>query len=421
MKRQTVRVDLPVHIPDELSALSKTFTDVLFNIESLYKLQLKGDISIRDERRIWNDIPETLGSANIPETHIQNLEKGIFDLYPITINSKQDEMDLVIGKVFASEGDSISYYSGVAGVVNNSYKVVIDDFDSKLNLLCQELSAILPNETESIKDKAPNIKCLDVFSLAGAFDVAHKPICIFFSGENSENISTLSNMTVFINLYSARFKALTMEIAKSCLLGSELLENLYDSSISDLLMIWLRGHDVGHFIGVDKLGEEMSQFDIDYMILHELKSDMIALYSFRLYGEDLLGDSLLEKIYFLTFAEMLRYIRRGDLLGHPDSASAYLAWRYFESSGVIEYDSDLLKFNINFDLLEESVSDFTNELLGIFKDRNVDAARELVKRYGSLENMNEGDLFPKDCSQNLRKVLDNNYIAYYIDYSFQTK
>jgi hypothetical protein len=130
---------------------------------------------------------------------------------------------------------------------------------------------------------------------------------------------------------------------------------------------------------------------------------------------------LLEKIYFLTFAEMLRYIRRGDLLGHPDSASAYLAWRYFESSGVIEYDSDLLKFNINFDLLEESVSDFTNELLGIFKDRNVDAARELVKRYGSLENMNEGDLFPKDCSQNLRKVLDNNYIAYYIDYSFQTK
>ena len=80
MKRQTVRVDLPVHIPDELSALSKTFTDVLFNIESLYKLQLKGDISIRDERRIWNDIPETLGSANIPETHIHNLEKGIFDL-----------------------------------------------------------------------------------------------------------------------------------------------------------------------------------------------------------------------------------------------------------------------------------------------------------------------------------------------------
>lgn len=421
MKRRTITVDLPVKVPKELGLLSETFTEVLANINTLYELQQKKNLSIRDERSIWNQIPESLKSANVPDTHIENLNKGIFDLYPITIKASSSEMDLVVGKVFASEGDSVSYYSGVAGIVNKNYKAVLDQFDSKLDILCGQLSARFQDENGSIRDKAPDIKCLDVFSLAGAFDLAHKPICIFFSGESPENISTLSNMTVFINLYAARFKALTLEIARHHLLAAELLDELSDSEISDLLLIWLRGHDVGHFIGEDNLSKEMSQFDKDYMILHELKSDMIALFSFKLYQSDLLGKGMLEKIYFLTIAEMLRYVRRGDILEYPDSASAYLAWCYFEQSGAIEYDLESARFKIDFQLLEESVSDFTHELQNIFKDGNVQAARELVKRYGSLENIDEDCPFPKDTAQNLLEVLNDTDITYYVDYNFQEK
>jgi len=427
MRRQTALVDIPVDIPEELIDLSKSFAYVLLNIGSLYALQLKGDLPVGVENGIWREIPKQLRTAEITtkqkdqyEEQIQTLEKGIFDLYPITVNFGESEVDLIIGKVFSSEGDSVSYYSGAAGLTNNSYINVFDQFDSKLETLCQKLSVRSSDDGESIKSKAPEIKCLDVFSLAGGLDVSHKPICIFFSGGSPENISSLSNMTVFLNLYSARFRSLTMDIAERYLFGSETIEGLSDSEVSKLLLIWLRGHDIGHFIGEDKLGDTMSEFDTDYMILHELKSDMIALYSFRLFSNDLLDKDLLEKIYYLSVAEMLRYIRRGNVLKHPDSTSAYLAWRCFENTGAIKYDPGDEKFKIDLPLLEDDVSNVTMELLSIFSEGDTERARKLVRRFGSLETTNENDLSPKDCSENLREVINDTDIAHYIDYNFIT-
>jgi hypothetical protein len=426
MRRHTALVDIPVDIPKELTDLSKSFAYVLLNIGSLYALQLKDELPVGVENGIWREIPKQLRTAEVPtkqkdkyEEQIQTLEKGIFDLYPITVNFGESEMDLIIGKVFSSEGESVSYYSGAAGLANNNYINVIDQFDSKLETLCQKLSVRSLDDGESIKNKAPEIKCLDVFSLAGGLDVSHKPICVFFSGGGPENISSLSNMTVFLNLYSARFRSLTMDIAERYLFGSETIEELSDSEVSKLLLIWLRGHDIGHFIGEDKLGDTMSEFDTDYMILHELKSDMIALYSFRLFSDDLLDKDLLEKIYYLSIAEMLRYIRRGNILKHPDSASAYLAWCYFERSGAIKYDPRDEKFKIDLLLFEDAISVFTQELLSVFSVGDTEQARKLVRRFGSLETTNENDLSPRHCSENLREVINDTDIAHYIDYNFR--
>lgn len=427
MRKQTVLVDIPVDIPNDLKDLSQAFTYALWNISSLYQLQLENDLSVKVENGIWHEIPKSLRLAQLPlgqkneyEQQIQDIEKGIFDLYPITVKSKQGEIDLIIGKVFASEGDSVSYYSGVAGVVNDDYTRVIDKFDSQLDRLCLDLLVIPTDGSPSLKSKAPEIKCLDVFSLAGGLDVSHKPICVFFSGKSPENISSLSNMTVFLNLYTARFRALTVELAKRYIVDGIFLADLSDSDISKLLLIWLRGHDIGHFIGEDKLGESMSEFDTDYMILHELKSDLIALYSFKLYSENLLTNGLLEKIYYLSVSEMLRYIRRGNVLKHPDSASAYFAWCYFEHLGALKYDTRKDAFNINIDVLENSVNDLTNELLEIFKTGDTERARQLVRRFGSMETSNENDLSPRDCSENLRRVINDADIAFYIDYNFIT-
>ena len=135
MRRQTVIVDIPVEIPQDLYDISKAFAYVLLNIGSLYELQLQKDLSVSVENGIWREIPHRLRSAIIPEDQreryeeqISNLEKGIYDLYPITVLSDKVETDLIIGKIFASEGDRVSYYSGVAGLVNTDYKEIIDQF-----------------------------------------------------------------------------------------------------------------------------------------------------------------------------------------------------------------------------------------------------------------------------------------------------
>ena len=425
MRRQTVIVDIPVNIPQELLDISKTFSYVLLNIESLYELQLQKDLSVSVENGIWREILRQLRSSNIPEDQreryeeqINNLEKGIYDLYPITVLSNLVETNLIIGKIFASEGDQVSYYSGVAGIVNNEYNKAIKQFDSRLDELSNKLLPETIGQTQSVKNKAPVVKCLDVFSLAGALDVSHKPICVFFSGESPENISSLSNMTVFLNLYFERFRALTMELGRRYLVDNTYLVTLSDSEISMLLLIWLRGHDVGHFIGQDNLIDKMAEFDKDYMILHELKSDMIALYSIKLFSNDLLGNGMAKKMYYLSVAEMLRYIRRGNILQHPDSASAYIAWRYFENLGALKYDQRHEGFILDTAAMENAVSKFTEELLKIFKDGNPDEARKMVARYGRMEISAEDDLSPIDCSENLRQVINDTDIPHYIDYNF---
>jgi hypothetical protein len=196
------------------------------------------------------------------------------------------------------------------------------------------------------------------------------------------------------------------------------LVTLSDSEISMLLLIWLRGHDVGHFIGQDNLIDNMAEFDKDYMILHELKSDMIALYSIKLFSNDLLGNGMAEKMYYLSVVEMLRYIRRGNILQHPDSASAYIAWRYFENLGALKYDLRHEGFVLDTEAMENAISKFTEELLKIFKDGNPDEARKMVARYGSMEISGEDDLSPIDCSENLRQVINDTDIPHYIDYNF---
>ena len=129
---------------------------------------------------------------------------------------------------------------------------------------------------------------------------------------------------------------------------------------------------------------------------------------------------MLEKIYYLSVAEMMRYIRRGNILKHPDSASAYLAWRYFENSGAVKYDPGEEGFKIDLIFLEEAISTFAQELLDIFSQGDAERARQLVRRFGSLEITNDTDFSPKDCSENLREVINDTDIAHYIDYNFIT-
>jgi hypothetical protein len=89
------------------------------------------------------------------------------------------------------------------------------------------------------------------------------------------------------------------------------IENLDDNGIARLLLLWLRGHDTGHFYGVDSLSRRMPELDKIYLILHELKSDLVALYNLRYLADDLLKDDLFIKAYITSIAEMFRYIRRG--------------------------------------------------------------------------------------------------------------
>lgn len=427
----TIRPELDVVLPRDLNGAARAFDDALRIIDALHKNQLSRELTLSLEKSLWNEITERLraGSSDLPEEYrerydagVSALCKGIYDLFLLTAGSaeKGKEIELVIGKVFSSEGEGESYYSGAAGVANREYDELLSEYDISLPLFTESLLTSRGYRGKILQSDIPLISCLNVFSLSGGLNVKHKPICVFFSGGTKENVSSLSRMTVFINLYAARFKEMTEKIALRYLAGAEALTELTPDETARLLLIWLRGHDVGHFIGADRLGRVMSEFDRDYMILHELKSDMISLYNMKHLSDRLLSGGLLHKAYLLAVAEMLRYMRRGGFVNHPDTGSAYLAYRHFRDKGAIRHDPWEGKFIVDMKTFESVVDEFAWDMVRLFADGNETRARGYVNSWGWL-GVEETDGLPRGCPEELRRMIADADFPHYIEYIFTTR
>ncbi len=433
--KHTAVVDVDVSLPRDLRTVSEAFLKALGMIDKLYSMQLggrvAGAITRAQENRAWNEIITVLSNSadTLPEQSkeafeqsLRALKGGIYDLYPMKILSADEcpnGIELILGKVFLSSGGGEGYYSGAAGVMNSDYTELIASYDAHMPLFAQRLEELSGTEGINVPDVIPELRCLDVFSLSGGLNTEHKPICVFFSGGARENVSSLSNMTVFINLYQSRFKAITEKIAERYISGaSDLLGGLTKGDTARLLLTWLRGHDVGHFFGADNLGSVMSEFDMDYMILHELKSDFISLYNLRYLDRALLNGCTLEQAYMVAISEMLRYIRRGGIYKHPDSGSAYLTYCVLKDAGAITFDETTKMLSYDIGLFEKAAKECTATLLELFSMGSASAARAYVNSWGELADSDERGI-PKSCTEELRLIALDEEIAGFIDYNFE--
>ena len=418
-------MDINPALDKKLHGTIRSFLQSLEYIESLYHLENTDGFSLTLENSIFQKIISSLrkGASYLSgrgkfelERQIEAISGGIYDLYPLAlINEGKECIDLILGKIFSLDKNDRRCYAGAIGSVNNSFDALIVAYDKKLDLLKQILPGSSKNEGFSVKGNAPVIRCIDVFALAGELNTRHKPICVFFSGGNPENLSNLSRMTVFINLYTRRFALISKEIGRRYLGDYAIIDDLDDEKIGRLLLLWLRGHDLGHFCGEDLLRSKMSELDKPYLILHELKSDILSLYNMRFLADDLLKGDLLVKAYTVAIVEMFRYIRRGRFWNYPDTASAFLTYSYFRDSGSISFDKLTEKFHVDYDRLEVDIENLVKEVLEIFARGHVKEADELLNRWGNIRELGLHDL-PAEL-----KVLDDTSIPHYIDFNFIAK
>lgn len=423
-KKSTI-VDIDLNIEASLRDTVYFFLRALQLVEAMYNIQIGGKLDFKIENEIYQQLIEALkrGGEFLPmedrkdlENEIVCVSRGIFDLSSIRLKRDGKEyIDLILGKIFSLDRNNLMLYSGAVGIVNNDFDSVIEQYDKKLSLFFKNLPLQNRDRDSSFSNKIPRMRCIDAFALSGELNIRHKPICVFFSGNEYESTSALSRLTVFINLYIIRFQIISKQIARKILSDYSIIENLDYSSIGRLLLIWLRGHDIGHLYGVDSLGAKVSEFDRTYLILHELKSDFISLHNLRYLREDLLNGNQLNMAYMISIAEMFRYIRRGGFFNYPDSASAFLSYSFFREGGSISFNLRTKKFLVDFKKLENDIDDMIYNLLKIFSDGDVKEANKLVNGWGDIRELGEKPLLDE------LKVLEGSDIPHYIDYNFVTK
>ncbi len=413
-------VELNLGLPETLREPTNNFLKTLNYINALYEMESVGQLDLTVEKLLFDKTLKLLRKNSMLlcgdertryNKQVDTLASGIYDMVPIRIDcNSTHSVEMIIGKVFSNPLDS--RYAGVVGVINNGYQDIIGRYDAGFESYTKDLVKGRGRDTLTGNQQFPEARCLDVIALAGVLNIRHKPICVFYSKSGNEELASLSNMTVFTNLYTTRFQLISKPIAQILLSDYDMIRDLSDKSVARVLLLWLRGHDIGHFIGADNLSQLKESDEMGYMILHELKSDLIALHNIKHLNAALLNAESTQAAYIVCTAEMLRYIRRGGLYRYADSGSAYIAFSWLASSGAIKFDNQDKNIVVDYDLVEEAIEECTHRIIAVFEQGDIDSANNI------LGMIRDADKLFYDWPDFVARGLKDRSIPLYLDYIY---
>ncbi|MGH7884356.1 MAG: hypothetical protein ACRENO_01525 [Thermodesulfobacteriota bacterium] len=411
----TANFDINIDSAEIDKNLLNSFFNTLSCISTLFQIDKVEKYFPTSENYFLNKIVDILkdGTQNLDEKsksdldlQIQNLSKGIYDLTSILYRNLEDKTyELIFGKVFSPENNNKKMYGGVLGLLDPKLGKLVEKFDVLSEKIYESFKF---KGNKSFSEIKSEFRCMDVFSFAGELNRIDKPISVFYSGGNSENISSLSKVAVFSNVYFYRFKFISSELGKRFIVNFEMPE---DETLKNILVCWLRGHDLGHGFGIDNLEKKMKSNKKEYYALHELKSDIASLYLLKRISKELFDVDIIKQIYFVFISEMFRYIRRENFYKLPDSASALLAYKYLIDSGAITFDKAVLKFNIDFRKFECFIETFYIQLIELFAEGDSEKAVDLINKFGEIKKLGQEKL-PNELA-----FLEDNSIPHYLEFN----
>ncbi|MGI9535005.1 MAG: hypothetical protein ACR2NW_08630 [Thermodesulfobacteriota bacterium] len=328
---------------------------------------------------------------------LDEMSGGIYDLE--SINFRSPDSALIIGKIFSAQKSYQKRYGGVFGIVNTEANTMLNNYDRIAECFYADFPFIPGDKKESFNENKSEINCIDVLRFAGDFNLTYKPISLFYTGTKSKQIPAQSKVALFTNIYFKRFELISEQLGRKFINDFYDNENVSREDINKTLIYWLRGHDLGHFFGQDKLGENMKDvMNINmqdnrriYYILNELKSDIISLYIFKSRLNELLGNFDIKYVFQVFISELFRYMRRGSFLHYADGGSAYLAYKYFIKSGAVTVNKHYIH-DIDYEKMSNDIEKLCKKLIALFKNGNNLKVLAFINKLADFENLTSKEL-----------------------------
>lgn len=378
----TRRVVFKTTVAAETARLVAKLHRALDVIDSLYWLQRNGG-SEALERLLFSELIARLSDAGgelgadearVFAESLEAIEDGIHDLVQLTVRAPCGrEIALTLGKIVPQEGETGGMWCGSLGFLLRSFDRMIAEFDS----------FVLRGDTWGTgvgPEDLPKVWVVDIIRHAGTACSGQRPISLFFSGAGGGNLSALSNMAVFINHYSARFALISRPLAAALLKDPGGLRALDGAGLASALVLWLRAHDTGHFIGSDSLVETLGELHPAYLALHELKSDVIALVLLGGFLASPRDGVSLDAACLAAVAEMFRYIRRPKGVHYADTVSALLTYLHLAEHGALRFDEGDGRHAFDPARALDCLSELARELIDVFSRGDTEWAERAYAR-----------------------------------------
>jgi len=143
-------------------------------------------------------------------------------------------------------------------------------------------------------------------------------------------------------------------------------------------------HEVGHYLGVDsttdgrELNAALSPWGSHY---EELKADLVSLFtSAKMNREGQMSDDLLRSVYA---GGILRVLQNNQprTADQPYQAMQLMQMNYFLEQGLLSFDGDTARLDINYDVYEQVAAKMLGEVLAIQAAGDSERAGEFIERY----------------------------------------
>lgn len=226
------------------------------------------------------------------------------------------------------------------------------------------------------------------YQVHGGGDNARGVQTIAFNLPNDERVREAkgAKKVLLNNVLGAKFDRILQPMAEIVL-----VEEQADMLVKKYMSGETLFHELAHSLGPGSItvnGEETTvnaQLKELYSAIEEGKADVMGAYNI-LYMMERGELPIAEKQSFLAtyFVGLFRAMRFGINEAHG-SGAAY-QYTYFKEAGAFQWDAAASKYRLNFDKLEQAISDLTRDVVIVQGDGDYEKAKAFLDRYAKLDS-----------------------------------
>lgn len=312
------------------------------------------------------------------------------DLYWMDV--KNNQIDVVIGPIETYEDRLFGYRAAY-----ESY-VLIKDLDwsdrlSRYAAFLPDLQKGLPVPDE-YKWETPgtdsDLNAYDVIYYAGHSNSGSKTIAINLPNDEEVQLLKGTRRLQLKNAMQAKFDKILEPIADVLVDQAQRQHVTFDAFFANVMF-----HEVAHGLGIkntidDKSTVRKALLDVASS-MEEGKADILGLYMIsKLADAGELGDVDMRDYYVTFMAGIFRSIRFGASSAH--GKANMVGFNFFAEQGAFVRDPETGRYSVDFDAMENAMTELSRLLLTLQGDGDYEGAAELTNRKGVIGADLQADL-----------------------------
>ena len=320
----------------------------------------------------------------------------ISDEYQISdmnwMDMKDNEVDVVIGAIETYEDRLYGYRAAY-----ESYVLIKDlDWSARLSRYADflpELQEGLPVPDE-YKWESPgtdsDLNAYDVIYYAGHSNAGSKTIAINLPNDEEVQLLKGSRRLQLKNAMRAKFDKILEPIADVLVAGDQRHNVTFDAFFANVMF-----HEVAHGLGVkntiNNRGTVQQALKDVASSIEEGKADILGLYMItRLHEQGELGDVDLMDYYVTFMAGIFRSTRFGASSAH--GKANMVRFNFLEEMGAFVRDAESGRYSVDFEAMQNAMTELSRLLLTLQGDGDYDGAVELTNSRGVISEQLQADL-----------------------------